>query len=454
MRQKLNLIVKVVLFCMLVCFISCEREESLINNQELAQEKTQTEKIKDAEKWFNAYKTSSKTGKSAHSEINKAFQNIDYYWENADIISFENDSTAVVVPIKDSPENPNYKGQKMLYLYPSDSKYQSVIQEIFPDSEESIDDNQKREGFENLDAFSGYIITWDLKGNFINGARFKNNKLLNRIQARFISSEYAVSKPNSSTSKEKPPIFLDEVIVFGGSGGPSNPIGIKNDFSIGSKVGGGIEGYLKSPTGGGGAIEGNNSIANKIIVVGPSKIIANIQEYLKCFDSSKGGQLIIYVDQPKPNNSDAYTLEGDVGHTFIAIQQGDIRRVIGYWPTTSVNPVTSPTDKKAFGNDENHYFDVSVSTTINASQLGSIIGYCKNNVPATYNLNTYNCTDFGLAIGRLGGLNFGDSSGTWPGGGGNNPGQLGQNIRNMTLPANSSRQTTGGNAGANKGICN
>ncbi|QOG02052.1 hypothetical protein [Flavobacterium sp. MDT1-60] len=165
-------------------------------------------------------------------------------------------------------------------------------------------------------------------------------------------------------------------------------------------------------------------------------------------------QLIIYVDQPIPNNADAYTLSGDVGHTFIAIQQGEIRRVLGYWPATSVNPVTSPSDKKAFGNDENHYFDVSISNNISSSQLKNIINYCKDNVPTTYNLNSYNCTDFALAIGRLGGLNFSDSTGTWPGGSGNNPGKLGQNIRSMITPVNGSKQTTGGNAGSNKGTCN
>ena len=140
------------------------------------------------------------------------------------------------------------------------------------------------------------------------------------------------------------------------------------------------------------------------------------------------------------------------GHTFVAIQQGNIRRVFGYYPNTTVDPY-SPNDKKAFGNDEGHTFDVSLSVPINSGQLLNLLGYV-NNVPSTYNLNTYNCSDFAIQIGNLVGLDLPDSYGTWTGGGGSNPGQLGQNIRNMTLPKNVSRQTTEANAASNKGTCN
>lgn len=81
------------------------------------------------------------------------------------------------------------------------------------------------------------------------------------------------------------------------------------------------------------------------------------------------------------------------------------------------------------------------------------MGY-SNNAPNTYDLNTYNCTDFAIAIGNLAGLNLSDSYGSWPGGGGSNPGQLGQNIRTMSLPTNARRQTTGANSASNTGTCN
>lgn len=202
----------------------------------------------------------------------------------------------------------------------------------------------------------------------------------------------------------------------------------------------------EAPGGGGGA-------ETTIDLLGPNVVINNINDYLKCFNLSQSAQLTIYVNQPVPNSPTAYTLGGDVGHTFIAIQQGGIRRVFGFWPETSVQPGIFPSDPAVFGNDQNHYFDVAISKPIDSSQLLDIIGYSIN-APRTYNLDTYNCTDFAINIGKLGGLNLSDSYGTWPGGGGSNPGQLGQNIRTMVLPSNVFRQTTSTNSASNNGTCN
>jgi hypothetical protein len=59
-----------------------------------------------------------------------------------------------------------------------------------------------------------------------------------------------------------------------------------------------------------------------------------------------------------------------------------------------------------------------------------------------------------IKMANLAGLNLQDSYGTWPRGGGSNPGQLGQNIRGMVLPPNAVRQTTSTNSAPNKGQCN
>lgn len=71
-----------------------------------------------------------------------------------------------------------------------------------------------------------------------------------------------------------------------------------------------------------------------------------------------------------------------------------------------------------------------------------------------YNLNTNNCADFSIQMRNLAGLNLPDTFGTWPGGGGSNPGQLGQVIKGMMLPPNAIRQTTSAASGSNNGVCN
>src|SRR5213075_1904041 len=59
----------------------------------------------------------------------------------------------------------------------------------------------------------------------------------------------------------------------------------------------------------------------EIVMVGPKVIISDINTYLKCFNLAQEATLIIYVDQPKPNSSDSWSVDSygnpDVGHTFI-----------------------------------------------------------------------------------------------------------------------------------------
>lgn len=185
--------------------------------------------------------------------------------------------------------------------------------------------------------------------------------------------------------------------------------------------------------------------------------ITNINEYLECFNANQSAVLTIYADQPTPNSKDSWSgdvTDPDVGHTFISIKQGNIRRVIGFYPNTGVNPFTSPSDSSALINDSGHYFDTSISSEISATNLKSVLTYIKN-YPSTYNLNSYNCTDFGINVSKLGGISIPPALGKWPGGSGDNPGQLGQNIRTMPLPPSIStvRNTTGGTSPSNSGSC-
>ncbi len=190
--------------------------------------------------------------------------------------------------------------------------------------------------------------------------------------------------------------------------------------------------------------------------------ITNVTTYLKCFNLSQGAKLTLYVDQPKANKSDTWSVNPnpfdpiDVGHTFISITQNGITRTLGYYPTSgTIDPsegvISSPS---VIRNNEGHAYDVSISVSINGLQLSSIISNMAN-YNSTYNLNTYNCTDFGVSIANAVGMGVKDTSGTWPyGGNGSNPGNLGQDIRNMALPSGATRNTSGGTAVSNKGTCN
>ena len=188
----------------------------------------------------------------------------------------------------------------------------------------------------------------------------------------------------------------------------------------------------------------------------PVNRITDINEYLKCFNLTQPATFTIYVDQPIPNENDTWAgnpMDPDVGHTFIAIKQGGIRRIIGFYPSLPVD-LNAPSSPGSFENDSAHVYDVAMSININTAQLVKLIAYIKLKASSTYNLNSFNCTDFGMNASTIVGMPLGSAYGSWGVGSGDNPGQLGQNIRNMPTPDGGIKTTTSGNAASNIGTCN
>lgn len=187
-----------------------------------------------------------------------------------------------------------------------------------------------------------------------------------------------------------------------------------------------------------------------VVIDSPDRPISDIVSYLDCFDTNQNATVTIYVNQPKPNSDEAWkaTFGGAVvGHTFVSITQGGNVSVFGFYPNGDPNPAY-PSEASIMGNDSGESFHVSISTVVSSSTLQQILNYSKN-YNSTYNLNSYNCSDFGIEVGNLAGMNLPDSYGSWPGGGGSNPGALGQFIRGLSPSGTISVNTTGGSAPQN-----
>lgn len=192
--------------------------------------------------------------------------------------------------------------------------------------------------------------------------------------------------------------------------------------------------------------------------------ILDINEYLDCFDTNQSAVITVFVDQPTANDNDAWSgnpTNPNTGHTFFAIKQGDIRRVLGFYPDPPVASLSNPSSTGAFKNDSNHSYDVSLSIAVNSRNLKNIINYIKSHSSTLFNLNSNNCTDVGLSVMRKAGLQLPSAYGAWGngtpgspyGGAGDNPGQFGQNIRNMPTPSGGVKTTNGGVAPSNTGGC-
>ena len=182
------------------------------------------------------------------------------------------------------------------------------------------------------------------------------------------------------------------------------------------------------------------------------------KQEVKCFTASQPATVTIYVNQPVPGTN---TLNGGtvgVGHTFVGIEQNGITRYIGYYPRTGASNALLGVGVSYTGevhDNSGSPYNVSISTTVTGTQLASIVNYMSNDLPATYNLNSYNCADFGITVGNLAGMNLPvtTTSAFFGRFNGRSPGQLGQDIMNMNSQSGVNVNTTGGNAPAKQGGC-
>jgi hypothetical protein len=188
---------------------SCQTEEIVTSEQKT---------IIEAKRWFEEYQSK--------SNFNSLFENQEYLWENAKEETLENGQTAIVVPVNDKLQIENYKGKKVLYLYPSEGlkNYEVTLYELLPSAESLQELNSLKE----LSHFDGYIIAWNLEKGFIESTKFKNSTSVASISGNEILKE----KTNNIFSKATPdpPVAsycLGDVIICndfknGGSGYSGN----------------------------------------------------------------------------------------------------------------------------------------------------------------------------------------------------------------------------------------
>ncbi|MBL7728779.1 MAG: hypothetical protein JNM68_13875 [Dinghuibacter sp.] len=211
-------------------------------------------------------------------------------------------------------------------------------------------------------------------------------------------------------------------------------------------------------------------IANSVFVtgVGQGEGSAN---YLDCFTNEPGAsyKITISADQPKPGYRDPYVNNGgggssgsgggniNTGHSFITLEQTTpnglkITRSFGFYPANDVKPL-NPNSIGKIKNNQSYAYDVSLSRLVSWSQFKAAIDYAVANRYHAYNLNSYNCTHYAIKVFEATGRDLPETSGTWFGGGGLNPGDLGEDLRIIVLTSGETRDTNGGASPANQGTC-
>jgi len=220
-----------------------------------------------------------------------------------------------------------------------------------------------------------------------------------------------------------------------------------------------------------------NTHPQTVVVSPPDHPITSITDYLKCFTNGPSTDhsysIQVCVDQPEPGTREAwgFTPGGaagtsaagnavNTGHSFLVLTENDQGRItsrnLGFYPSSMVIPTSGGAySQGSLNNDQTHSYNISLTINVTSNQFFSVLNYMSlgNNQGYYYNLFTNNCTTFVLNALLEGGIALPATIGTWPGGSGNDPGDLGEDIRNMQLSPNMTRSTTS-TAHPNVGTCN
>ncbi len=145
------------------------------------------------------------------------------------------------------------------------------------------------------------------------------------------------------------------------------------------------------------------------------------------------------VNEPNPGSRDLLNPLSSfpVGHTYLTLEQhnadgSSVIRNIGFYPRNSVKP-GSETDQSIFGNDGNTPYDVSLDFTVSGTEMARVIGRVLAQQGYQYDLNNFNCTNAAIDALQSININLPSSKSDETLFNGNDPGDLGEDIRGLNL---------------------
>jgi hypothetical protein len=204
---------------------------------------------------------------------------------------------------------------------------------------------------------------------------------------------------------------------------------------------------------GGGGGNSSDNVTSAPTFTPPTKPIADIKTEVKCFSNNASStySISVNINEPSPGTRNVFEPFASflVGHTFLTLEQhnadgSSIVRNIGFYPKNSVKP-GDPLDAAIFGDDSNTPFDVSLKIQVSGSDFNTVIHNLANQT-LVYDLNNFNCTNSAMDALKSININLPSTKSNGALFSGNDPGDLGEDIRNMDLnnfsAANGGRQIT------------
>jgi len=325
-------------------------------------------------------------------------------------------------------------------LYYKDSAGRTTAQVItaFPDSNYFKDPTKPFTGIKFIEDWQGHLIQKLLYTPDGKIRRYtSNNKQSDELEV--MQTCYTIEGYNYSPE-------LDETETW------SEPGGCSTSYIDDGSDGGGGGAFGSSGSGGGGS---SGTVPTVTLLPGNS-VIQNIKTYFQCFTNVGGNDhtytITVCVDEPDPGTRTPWTTSGsgssgssagnnvvNVGHTFLILTERygntTINRNVGLYPGTDVNPIDN-SSQGSLNDDETHAYNISGSFTVDNAQFFNVLNFVSqgNNPGYLYNLNTNNCTTFVINAAAQAGIDLPRTIGTWLGGAGNDPGDLGEDLRMNNIP--------------------
>lgn len=269
-----------------------------------------------------------------------------------------------------------------------------------------------------------------------------NNKTMTSVLIN-LNHKKISSKDNFSSLEYVDPVLPEVFIYYDGNGSSfdySSLYWLFGGNSFYQDVYYGNSGSYQTTGGGGGGNRGGN-VAAAPTFVSPDKPIVDIKKELGCFtkNSSATYEISINVNQPDPNTRVIFDplSTHTVGHTFLTLQQhnadgSSVIRSVGFYPKTAAKP-GSEIDQSVYGDDTETPYDVSLNFVVTGAELNTVVNTLINQQAYNYDLNNFNCTNAAMEALKSININLPSTKASETLFDGNDPGDLGEDIRNLNL---------------------
>ncbi len=461
---------KTKLICLMLIMtgiVSCKKDQHLVTPTNLQiGDSTKNLSLKQVEDWYKTYMPASSGLQEQSTSKTFSLSSLSIAWENLQSVNNKK-GNYWLVHLKGQPTFQNVKQgyRKLAFIRDSTGTIQARILEIIPDVL-YLQRKQKA----STSNFTGRMFIYDQNYKLLGGQVFLNGQLIGRI------------KPSISTTSAQAPKLRTEMlqvvqefywidsnyidadgVVTVYSEQVSNTYIYDDGGGYGGEGGfdGGGGDYLGGGGGGGGEISTAPPVVN---LPGEDHTKVNSKQFMDCFgniaNSGATMQVTVYVQEPFPGTSFAVG-PNSVGHVAIGLTKSNgstsVTQVLGFYPdATGLSKLNAPSKIVNNGGDLN--YDVSITYTVNATQFNQITNYISN-PPLTYDLGTFNCTNFVYSACQAGSITLPDANSVT----GFNaatmsldysmtPNGLGSSIENLKGASNVN--TTGGTTPNSKGPCN